>query len=234
MTHQTNATSDRAERWTRIQQLAQRPVAELSLSLEAASGDDAPALALCLIALQPYAGQLERIMAARIWLRQRYAAEVAAWIDLHPNYCLLAELDNRALFISRVFNRLYATLTSEKLQALDSLENVVSYLKMLVHAVIADRVRSDQAPRQAGGHETKGERSEDVELLPGLTAEECWQLLEEHFPDERERSLLYLIYVLGLEASEIGSLYPQFFAGEEDVHRLRKRVLELLLHHKLS
>ncbi len=58
---------------------------------------------------------------------------------------------------------------------------------------------------------------------------ELWNVV---LPDERERRLAYLLYDCGLKPKEIVRLLPEEFKNRQEVHQLRRNILERLAKHR--
>ena len=114
----------------------------------------------------------------------------------------------------------------------DSLAAVLKYLKMCVHSVIADEVRSRQARQyeetlELIDHEPASDDPAD-DVVSNISAQGLWQVIQEELNSEEERVLVYLAYVQGMKPSEIRSQYKRLFPSVEDVYRIKRNVLERL------
>jgi DNA-directed RNA polymerase specialized sigma24 family protein len=114
----------------------------------------------------------------------------------------------------------------------DSLADVLKYLKMCVHSVIADEVRSRQARQyeetlELIEHEPASDDPAD-DVVSTISAQGLWQVIQEELNSEDERVLIYLAYVQGMKPSEISSQHSRLFPTVEDVYRIKRNVLERL------
>ena len=114
----------------------------------------------------------------------------------------------------------------------DSLAAVLKYLKMCVHSVIADEVRSRQARQyeetlELIDHEPASDDPAD-DVVSNISAQGLWKVIQEELNGEDERVLIYLAYVQGMKPSEISSQHSRLFPTVEDVYRIKRNVLERL------
>src|SRR5256886_15591549 len=73
---------------------------------------------------------------------QQYAPLVLTWVNQHQSATSLLGLDGCAPLVNASFAKFSQALTAAKMGNFDSLAAVLKYLKMCVHSVIADEVRS--------------------------------------------------------------------------------------------
>jgi len=114
----------------------------------------------------------------------------------------------------------------------NSLAAVLKYLKMCVHSVIADEVRSRQARQyeealESIEHEPASDDPAD-DVVSNISAQGLWQVIQEELNGEDERVLIYLAYIHGMKPSEISSQHSRLFPSVEDVYRIKRNVLERL------
>ena len=165
-------------------------------------------------------------------LYQQYAPLVLTWVNQHQSAAPLLGQDGGAPLVNASFAKFAQALTPAKMGNFDSLAAVLKYLKMCVHSVIADEVRSRQARQyeetlEAIEHEPAADDpAEDV--VSGLSAQSLWQVIQEELNGEDERLLIYLAYVQGMKPSEISAQNRRHFPSVEDVYRIKRNVLERL------
>ncbi len=110
----------------------------------------------------------------------------------------------------------------------DSLAAILKYLKMCVHSVVADEVRSRQARQyeetlDAMEHEPATSDPAD-DVISNLSAQRLWQVIQEELNGEDERVLLYLAYIQGMKPGEIRCLHQRLFPTVDDVYRIKRNV----------
>ena len=70
---------------------------------------------------------------------------VLTWVNQHQSATTLLGQDGSAPLVNAAFAKFSQALTPVKMGNFDSLAAVLKYLKMCVHSVIADEVRSRQS-----------------------------------------------------------------------------------------
>lgn len=163
---------------------------------------------------------------------QQYAPLVLTWVNQHQSAAPLLGQDGNAPLVNAAFAKFAQALTPVKMDNFDSLAAVLKYLKMCVHSVIADEVRSRQLRQYEetlDGIEQEPSTEDPAEdVIASLSAQSLWQIIQEELNGEDERLLLYLAYVQGMKPGEICVQYRQLFASVEDVYRIKRNVLERL------
>lgn len=163
---------------------------------------------------------------------QQYAPLVLTWVNQHQSATALLGQDGSAPLVNAAFAKFSQALTPTKMDNFDSLAAVLKYLKMCVHSVIADEVRSRQARQyeetlELIEHEPATDDPAD-DVVSHISAQGLWQVIQEELNGEDERILIYLAYVQGMKPSEISSQHSKLFPTVEDVYRIKRNVLERL------
>src|SRR5438445_195954 len=163
---------------------------------------------------------------------QQYAPLVLTWVNQHQSATSLLGLDGCAPLVNASFAKFSQPLTPDKMDNFDSLASVLKYLKMCVHSVIADEVRSRQARQyeetleQIEHEPATNDPADDV--VSNISAQNLWQVIQEELNGEDERVLMYLAYIHGMKPSEISSHHRRLFPTVDDVYRIKRNVLERL------
>src|SRR6201993_3469950 len=76
---------------------------------------------------------------------QQYAPLVLTWVTQHQSAAPVLGQDGGAPLVNAAFAKFSQALTPAKMDNFDSLAAILKYLKMCVHSVIADEVRSRKA-----------------------------------------------------------------------------------------
>ena len=76
---------------------------------------------------------------------QQYAPLVLTWVTQHQSAAPMLGQDGSAPLVNAAFAKFSQALTPAKMENFDSLAAILKYLKMCVHSVVADEVRSRQA-----------------------------------------------------------------------------------------
>src|SRR5579884_2617914 len=157
-----------------------------------------------------------------------------AWASIyqHQSAAPMLGQDGSGPLVNAAFAKFSQALTPAKMDNFDSLAAVLKYLKMCVHSVIADEVRSRQARQYEETLETIEQEpaSDDPadDVVSNISAQGLWQVIQEELNGEDERMLIYLAYVQGMKPSEISSQHRRLFPSVEDVYRIKRNVLERL------
>jgi RNA polymerase sigma factor (sigma-70 family) len=169
---------------------------------------------------------------AWVCIYQQYAPLVLTWVNQHQSAAPLLGQDGSAPLVNTAFAKFSQALTPAKMDNFDSLAAVLKYLKMCVHSVIADEVRSRQARQyeealESIEHEPASDDPAD-DVVSNISAQGLWQVIQEELNGEDERVLIYLAYIHGMKPSEISSQHSRLFPSVEDVYRIKRNVLERL------
>lgn len=163
---------------------------------------------------------------------QQYASLVLTWVNQHYSVVPLLGQDGSAPLVNAAFAKFSQAITPAKMGNFDTLAAVLKYLKMCVHSVIADEVRSRQARQyeetlELLEHEPASDDPAD-DVVSNISAQGLWQIIQEELNSEDERVLIYLAYVQGMKPSEISRQHSRLFPSVEDVYRIKRNVLERL------
>src|SRR5256714_14251404 len=163
---------------------------------------------------------------------QQYAPLVLTWVTQHQSAAPMLGQDGSAPLVNAAFAKFSQALTPAKMDNFDSLAAILKYLKMCVHSVVADEVRSRQARQyeetlEQIEHEPATDDPAD-DVVSNISAQNLWQVIQEELNGEDERVLMYLAYIHGMKPSEISSHHRRLFPTVDDVYRIKRNVLERL------
>ena len=153
-------------------------------------------------------------------------------VTKHQSATPILGQEGSAPLVNAAFAKFSQALTPAKMENFDSLAAILKYLKMCVHSVVADEVRSRKAQQFEETLDTivqepaSDDPAEDV--VSSMAAQNLWQIIEEELRGEDERIVIYQAYVQGMKPSEICSTYRQLFPTVDDVYRVKRNVLERL------
>jgi hypothetical protein len=163
---------------------------------------------------------------------QQYAPLVLTWVTQHQSATPVLGQEGSGPLVNAAFAKFSQALTPVKMGNFDSLAAILKYLKMCVHSVVADEVRSRQARQLEDALETvtqepaSDDPAEDV--VANIAAQNLWQIIQEELHSDDERILIYLAYVQGMKPGEICLRNRQLFPTVDDVYRIKRNVLERL------
>jgi hypothetical protein len=162
----------------------------------------------------------------------QYAPLVLTWVTQHQSAAPMLGQDGSAPLVNAAFAKFSQALTPAKMDNFASLAAILKYLKMCVHSVVADEVRSRQSRQYEEAleqieHEPATEDPAD-DVVSNISAQNLWQVIQEELNGEDERVLMYLAYIHGMKPSEISSRHRRLFPTVDDVYRIKRNVLERL------
>ena len=153
---------------------------------------------------------------------------IVTWLHEHPSReaaCRgLCEKD----LVVQAFER-FRQAAGQVEMAFETLDRVLVYLRASLHGAILDILRTLSRPKEVS------------RLVPGLAGEprmedqidgnEIWEVLQTLLPSARERRLAYLLYHCGWGPKEIVHCCSQEWSDVQEIYRLRRTIVERLLHH---
>jgi DNA-directed RNA polymerase specialized sigma24 family protein len=159
-------------------------------------------------------------------LTEVYRDLVAAW-------CRRAGANEPDLdeLITLAWEKFWQHYTAEKLAGASGTAGVLRYLQLCAQSVVLDSARA--RPRELLS-EDAAYRVPDTAPLPAETLADAagradfWNLVQEHLRDDRERTLLYLMYELGLRSAEIQAERPDLFPDVKMVYSTTRNVHDRL------
>ena len=175
---------------------------------------------------------LERSNSAWEAIRAQYTALIAKWVnhwaDRHPDFPLASQ--EHEDFIEDAFIRFWHSFTPEKFARSQELKAVLKYLKMCVNSSISDTWRKMHREQFDQRLEKNDDGEESAPVNPGPTPEELiqngeiWQLIKSRLKDEKEYTVVYASFHLGLSPREIIAEYPKVFRGINEVYQCKANV----------
>lgn len=163
---------------------------------------------------------------------QQYAPLVLTWVTQHQSAATILGQDGSGPLVNAAFAKFSQALTPVKMTNFNSLAAILKYLKMCVHSVVADEVRSRQSRQyeetlELVEHEPASDDPAD-DVVSNISAQGLWKVIQEELNGEDERILIYLAYIQGMKPSEISGQHKRLFPTVDDVYRIKRNVLERL------
>ena len=162
----------------------------------------------------------------------QYQALVSGWVKQHSGFETSGE--EITFFVTGAFAKISSILTPEKLDKFSNLQSLLSYLKMCVHSVITDYIRTvDRANLQVPLDEMPPNIKEtgpapEEEVFDKLDNQSFWAWINEKLNDEKERLVMHGIFVLALKPRELCNHFGSVFTEVEDVYRIKQNVMARL------
>jgi len=160
----------------------------------------------------------------------QYRGIVLAYVAQHTAAAILHESDE--YWINRAFQRFWSAVGPTRFGQFPDLPALLKYLKLCVHSVLMDEVRS----RRAGTTTSLDEISEtgpsvaDAErsVLGNLAGEQLWAAIRRELQDSAEEQVIYLSFARDMKPAEIVERHPDLFSSVADVYRIKRNVIERL------
>lgn len=166
-----------------------------------------------------------------------WSPRVAGWVRRHPQYRYTGE--DVDYFINRAFEKLWRAVDPEKLERFQNPAQLVQYLKLCVHSVILDELRtpaSEVAPVAATAEELADvpapEPTVEEQVVNRVRRDALWATVAEHVRSEEERCLVEAMLVRGLPPREVAERYRGLFGGVEEVYRIKRNLIDRLSRDK--
>lgn len=163
-----------------------------------------------------------------------WAPRVAGWVRRHPQFRYTGE--EVGYFVNRAFEKLWRAVDPAKLATFANPAQLIQYLKLCVHSVILDELRSPMPDSMVQVAASVEEMS--VLAAPGPGVEETalrrvrrdqlWRVVAGHVKTDGERAVLEASLVRGLPPREIADRYPGLFASVSEVYRTKRNLLDRL------
>ena len=179
---------------------------------------------------------LERSSSAWEAIRTQYRSLIAKWVnrwaDRHPDFPLASQ--EHEDFIEDAFIRFWHSFTPEKFGRSQELKAILKYLQMCVHSSTADtwrKMRREQFDQKLERNDD-GEESMPAEV--GSTPEELvqndeiWKFIKSRLKDEKEYTVVYTSFHLGLSPRQIIAEYPKAFRDINEIYQCKANVLARL------
>jgi DNA-directed RNA polymerase specialized sigma24 family protein len=164
----------------------------------------------------------------------------ACWTELHDIYhdqaliwCrragagMLSDLEE---LLSLTWIKFWRYFTPDKLAESNGIAGVLGYFRACVYSVVIDSHRrqsmATSLEQAAGSADPKP--TPDQEHAANAARVELWETVNRSLRDDRERTVVFLKFVLRLRSAEIQARYPDLFPSITDVYRISRNVLDRL------
>jgi hypothetical protein len=163
---------------------------------------------------------------ARAELQQRWNEILLGWLRRHPGRGVACRWESEEYYIAMAFERFWQAAVEGQVTC-QALAEVLAYLRASLNGIILETLRTNSRPGESA-RPTPGEPGKpDVD--DNADASEIWARLQAKLADQREQRLAYLLYHCGLGPREIVRFYPQEWSDVQEIHSLRRAILERLL-----
>jgi hypothetical protein len=166
--------------------------------------------------------------AAWIGFQQCFGELVQDWLHGHPQRELACHLEREETYVALAFERFWQTTVKQQ-RVFRTLDGALVYLRASLHGAILDTLRTSSRPGEVSLPEPGQAGEPPVE--DRAASLQVWQVLQSLLPNAREQRLAYLLYHCGLLPREIVRFCPQEWNDVQEIHHLRRKILEQLLRH---
>jgi DNA-directed RNA polymerase specialized sigma24 family protein len=197
---------------------------------------------------QNWAGGLpsEQAAALELFRRAIVLGDEGAWAALVDLYrpLLQAQANRRAVrdlvaeddgfCVDRAFQRFWQAARAGRIQALEDLAAILSYLKLCLGSVLLDEARARRRQPttsiDALSPELAPTDDPSAVALARVARGELWQAIERELRTDDERVVAHLSFVRGLTPREIRARCPRRFADVACVYRIKRNIIDRLRH----
>lgn len=160
----------------------------------------------------------------------QYRGIVLAYVGQHSVAAMLRESDE--YWVNRAFQRFWSAVGADRFGHFPDLAALLKYLKLCVHSVLMDEVRSrraaaltslDDVPESLPAG-TDAERT----VVSNLAGEELWKVIVSELQDTAEERVAYLSFARDMKPADIAERHPELFKSVADVYRVKRNVIERL------
>ncbi len=160
----------------------------------------------------------------------QYRGIVLAYVGQHTATAMLHESDD--YWVNRAFQRFWSAVGPNRFDKFPDLPALLKYLKLCVHSVLLDEVRSRRASSLSSLDELPetipNKADSEHSVIGKLAGEQLWQAIARELNDEAEQKVVYLSFARDMKPSDIVERYPHLFASVADVYRIKRNVIERL------
>jgi len=175
---------------------------------------------------------VDRCQQAWSYLDAQYGAEVEGWVKRHSAFPSCGEEPD--YLVNCTFERMWAALSPDRFADFGTLPALLSYLKVCVNSVLLDLVRIVERQGVVARLESEdlvgdpGTTDVEKEAIGIVQGEAFWEAIGARLKNEKERQVVYGLFVLGLAPRDIYAQHPDLFCSVQEVYRVRENVLARL------
>ena len=160
----------------------------------------------------------------------QYKGLVSGWVRQHSRFDATEE--DIDYFVYGAFAKIAISLTPEKFGGFSDISALLRYLKMCVHSVIMDHIRSAEEERIARLEDITKEGAPDPspeeQALDRSAQQALWSSINSRLNDEKERAVVYGSFVLALKPQELYQLHRNLFRDVDEIYLVKQNVISRL------
>ncbi len=160
----------------------------------------------------------------------QYRGIVLAYVGQHSASGLVHEPDD--FWVNRAFQRFWMAVSPDRFGQFTDLPGLLKYLKLCVHSVLLDELRSRKLSTTGSLEEVPAEAASadnsEESVLGELSGQQLWRVIVDELQSEAERVVALLSFARDLKPSEIFTRHPALYESVADVYRVKRNVIERL------
>jgi len=162
---------------------------------------------------------------------QQWRGLLLHWLFQHPSARLALEQAPLESYVTAALSKFWqATACAARPKpAFSSLAGALAYLRSCLNSAVLDVVRQARLRQCEVGEEALAEAA--MSQQPVERDRDLWRCIERALPDRRERTLIYLRYVLGYRPREVVATHPQEFPDIHQLYQMERNILQRLSRH---
>lgn len=130
--------------------------------------------------------------------------------------------------VNRAFTKMWVSITPERFDDFQNLDQLLTYLRMCGGSVVIDNVRAKKLAASSldemdETHDSGQSRPERI-VLTAEQRQGFWLWIQARLHGEKEQTVIYASFVLDLRPREIVKHYKHMFNGVREVHRIKQNV----------
>lgn len=161
-----------------------------------------------------------------------YQSLVSGWIKNHPSFPRTGE--EVQYFVNRAYEKMWSSITAEKFGHFPNLSSLLRYLKMCSVSAVIDyqrvkaRLQLVDLVEPISSQAQPAEFSLEDHTIDKMKSEALWQQINAMLNNDKEHTVMYGCFVLGLKPREIQVQFPGVFRDIKHIYRVKENVLARL------
>lgn len=160
-------------------------------------------------------------------MQQCFFETVLRWLRNHPQREVAYRLDSEENYVAQAFTRFWVATVSNQARELRTVAAALTYLRMCLHSLILDTLRTYTRSREVPLPEP--DEPGEPAIYDDIDVQELWSIIQSLLADEREQRVAYLLYQAGLKPRQIIQFCPQEFSDIREIYRLSRNIMERLM-----
>lgn len=160
----------------------------------------------------------------------QYRGIVLAYVGQHTAAAILRE--SNEFWVNRAFQRFWGAVGADRFAQFPDLPALLKYLKLCVHSVLMDEMRSRRAatttPLEELPESLPAAADTERTIVSRLAGADLWSVISKELQDPAEERVVYLSFARDMKPADIAERHPELFTSVADVYRIKRNVIERL------